>query len=109
MTTNARTVSHVTADHVAPAAAATAQGVYDGASAPVIARTRAQVTRFFDGLELTGPGVCDVAAWNPEIARPGRAAMRRRKAATSTAASRPSGDARKPPRRFPGRAGPRSR
>jgi hypothetical protein len=53
--------------------------------------------------------VCDVAAWNPEIARPGRAAMRRRKAATSTAASRPSGDARKPPRRFPGRAGPRSR
>jgi SAM-dependent methyltransferase len=65
-------LSHVTADHVTPAAAATAQGVYTSASAPVTARTRAQVTRFFDGLTLIGPGVCDVSAWHPEIpsARP---------------------------------------
>ena len=65
-------LSHVTADHVAPAAAATAQGVYTSASAPVTARTRAQVTHLFDGLELVGPGVCDVSAWHPEIppARP---------------------------------------
>jgi SAM-dependent methyltransferase len=65
-------VSHVTADHVAPAAAATAQGVYASASAPVTARTRAQVTRLFDGLDLIEPGVCDVPAWHPEIppARP---------------------------------------
>jgi len=62
------TLSHVTADHVTPDAAATAQGVYDGATAPVTARTRAQVTAFFDGLELIEPGVCDVAAWHPEIA-----------------------------------------
>jgi SAM-dependent methyltransferase len=65
-------ITHVTADHVAAGAAATARGVYTSASAPVIARTRAQVTRFFDGLELTWPGVCDVSAWYPDTppARP---------------------------------------
>jgi O-methyltransferase involved in polyketide biosynthesis len=65
-------LSHVTADHVAPTAAATAQGVYATASAPVTARTRAHVTRMFDGLDLIDPGVCDVSAWHPEVppARP---------------------------------------
>jgi S-adenosyl methyltransferase len=61
-------LSHVTADHVTAAAAATAQGVYASASAPVIARSREQVTRLLDGLTLIEPGVCDVAAWHPEIA-----------------------------------------
>ena len=59
-------ISHVTADHVPASAAATAQGVYTSASAPVIARTRAQVTRLFDGLELIAPGVTDVSAWHPD-------------------------------------------
>ena len=65
-------LSHVTADHVAASAAATAQGVYATASAPVTARTRAHVTRLFDGLDLIDPSVCDVSAWHPEIppARP---------------------------------------
>jgi len=65
-------ISHVTADHVPVTAATTAQGVYATATAPVAARTRAQVARFFDGLALIEPGVCDVAAWHPEItpARP---------------------------------------
>jgi SAM-dependent methyltransferase len=102
-------LSHVTADHVTASAAATAQGVYATASAPVTARTRAQVTHLFDGLELIDPGVCDVSAWHPEIPQPGRAATRHRQAATSTAASRSSGDAHEPPHGFPGRAGPRSR
>ena len=103
-------LSHVTADHVAPTAAATAQGVYATASAPVTARTRAQVTRMFDGLDLIDPGVCNVSAWHPEVppARP-RAATRHQQAAISTAASRSSGDARELPRGFPGRAGPRPR
>ena len=65
-------ISHVTADHITASAAATAHGVYASASAPVIARTRAQVTAFLDGLDLIDPGVTDVAAWHPEIppARP---------------------------------------
>jgi hypothetical protein len=60
-------LSHVTADHVTASAAATAQGVYAGASAPVTARTRAEITRFFDGLTLVEPGVTDVSAWRTEI------------------------------------------
>jgi hypothetical protein len=69
-------LTHVTADHVSPAAAATAQKVYSGASAPVTARTRAQVTRFFDGLTLVQPGVADVSTWRADIppARPRRTA-----------------------------------
>jgi SAM-dependent methyltransferase len=60
-------LSHVTADHVPASAAATAQGVYTSASAPVTARTRAEITRFFDGLTLVEPGVTDVSAWRTEI------------------------------------------
>jgi hypothetical protein len=59
-------LTHVTADHVPAGAAATAQRVYASASAPVIPRTRAEVTRLLDGLELVEPGVCDVSAWRPE-------------------------------------------
>jgi O-methyltransferase involved in polyketide biosynthesis len=60
-------LTHVTADHVSPVAAATARDVYASASAPVIARTRAGITRFFDGLTLVQPGVTDVSAWRADI------------------------------------------
>jgi len=60
-------VSHGTADHVSAQASATAQEVYEGASARVIPRTRAEVTGFFDGLELIEPGVVDIRSWHPEI------------------------------------------
>jgi SAM-dependent methyltransferase len=60
-------VSHVTADHVSAQASAMAQEVYEDASAGVTPRTRAQVTRFFDGLELIEPGVVDIRSWHPEI------------------------------------------
>jgi hypothetical protein len=65
-------LSHVTADHVTARVSATAQQVYAGASAPVTPRTRAQVTRLFDGLTLVEPGVTDISAWRTEIppARP---------------------------------------
>jgi S-adenosyl methyltransferase len=61
-------VSHVTADHVSEQAAATGRGVYDGASAPVIPRTLAEVTGFFDGLKLAEPGVTAASDWHPGIA-----------------------------------------
>ena len=65
-------LTHVTADHVPASATATAQEVYAGASAPVTPRSRAKVTRLFDGMTLVEPGVTDVRAWHPEIppARP---------------------------------------
>jgi hypothetical protein len=58
-------LTHVTADHVSATAAATATGVYDGASAPVTARTREQVTEMFAGMDLIHPGVTDVRALRP--------------------------------------------
>jgi hypothetical protein len=60
-------LTHVTPDDVSPEARATARDVYTGASAPIIARSRAEITRFFDGLELVEPGVVNVNSWHPEI------------------------------------------
>jgi hypothetical protein len=58
-------ISHVTADHITPAAARAAEAVYDGASAAGVTRSRAEIARFLDGLELIPPGVADVTAWRP--------------------------------------------
>jgi S-adenosyl methyltransferase len=58
-------LSHVTADHLAPDAAQAAAAAYDGASAPGVTRTRDDIERFLDGLELIPPGVTDVTAWRP--------------------------------------------
>jgi SAM-dependent methyltransferase len=73
-------ISHVTADHISPEAARAAEAVYDGASAPGVTRTRAEIERFFDGLELVPPGVTDAATWRPGPAPgpagpPGRPAL----------------------------------
>jgi SAM-dependent methyltransferase len=59
-------ISHVTADHLTPEAAAAA--VYDGASAPGVARSREDIEQFLDGLELVPPGITDAAAWRPGAA-----------------------------------------
>jgi hypothetical protein len=58
-------ISHVTADHIPPAAAAQARDVYVGASAPGVTRTREQIARFFGGLAMVPPGLVDVSAWRP--------------------------------------------
>jgi SAM-dependent methyltransferase len=58
-------LSHVTADHLDPAAAKAARAAYDGASAPGVPRTRDDIERFLDGLDLVPPGVTDVTAWRP--------------------------------------------
>jgi hypothetical protein len=63
-------ISHVTADHIAPAAAAQARAVYDGASAPGVARNRGQIARFFEGLEMVAPGLVDVSSWRPAYLGP---------------------------------------
>jgi S-adenosyl methyltransferase len=58
-------VSHVTADHLSPGAARQAQAVYDGASAPGVARTRQQIAGFLAGLDMVAPGLVNVSAWRP--------------------------------------------
>lgn len=69
-------LSHMTADEIEPARAKAAQEVYDGASAPAVPRTLAQIESFFDGFELVPPGVVNINAWPvpvAEYAREGRA------------------------------------
>jgi hypothetical protein len=58
-------VSHVTADHLSAGAAAQAQAVYAGASAPGVARSREQIAGFFAGLEMVAPGLVNVSGWRP--------------------------------------------
>jgi hypothetical protein len=58
-------ITHVTADHLSAEAAAQAQAVYDGASAPGVARSREQVAGFFAGLDMVAPGLVNVSAWRP--------------------------------------------
>jgi hypothetical protein len=60
-------ISHVTADHLSADAARKAHSVYESASAPVVARTREQVARFFGGLDMLPPGLVEVSRWRPEV------------------------------------------
>ena len=56
-------ISHVTGDALSDVAVRAASRVYDGALASLTARSLAQVTRFFAGMEVVEPGVVDVARW----------------------------------------------
>jgi O-methyltransferase involved in polyketide biosynthesis len=56
-------VSHVTDEDVDPDKGLAARRVYQGASAPAVPRSREDITRFFDGLELIDPGVTDISLW----------------------------------------------
>jgi S-adenosyl methyltransferase len=58
-------LSHVTADHLTPDAATAAAAAYDGASAPGVTRTRDDIERFFDGLQIIPPGITDITTWRP--------------------------------------------
>jgi SAM-dependent methyltransferase len=57
-------LSHVTGDDRAPGTLA-GIGAYENASAPLILRTRSQVTEFFDGFQLIEPGVVFLSQWRP--------------------------------------------
>ena len=58
-------ISHVTGDGIPAEAARAAAKVYEKASAPGVARSRAEIARFFTGLELVEPGLVEVSAWRP--------------------------------------------
>ncbi|MBP0450339.1 MULTISPECIES: SAM-dependent methyltransferase [unclassified Kitasatospora] len=59
-------LSHATGDFTAPADAAKGPAVYRNASARLTMRTREQVLRFFDGLELAEPGLVTAPLWRPD-------------------------------------------
>ncbi len=57
-------ISHVTGDEIPADAVARAEKIYADTQAPGTARSRADVTRFFDGTEVTGAGITDVSTWH---------------------------------------------
>jgi hypothetical protein len=65
-------LSHATADRLPPRAAQGILDAYTNASAQIYLRDRAQVERFFDGMELaaphegSGPGVAYVGEWGAD-------------------------------------------
>ncbi|TDD96476.1 hypothetical protein E1298_03185 [Actinomadura rubrisoli] len=67
-------VSHLT-DDAHPEEGAAAREVYEDANAPLVHRSHAAITRFFDGFEVLDPGVTQVNEWRPdnedERGRPG--------------------------------------
>jgi S-adenosyl methyltransferase len=68
-------LSHITDEEVEDEDSRAAQQVYQGASAPVVPRSRTQITRFFDGLEIARPGLVDISHWpqpSPATAAPAR-------------------------------------
>jgi hypothetical protein len=58
-------ISHVTGDEISEAAVRAASKVYESALASGVARSRSEISRFFDGTELVLPGLVDVARWRP--------------------------------------------
>jgi hypothetical protein len=59
---SALVIGHAARD-VAAAAPAAAGQYNQRSAAPITLRDREQVTRFFDGLDLTGPGVVPLSRW----------------------------------------------
>ncbi|GAA2424017.1 SAM-dependent methyltransferase [Streptomyces glaucus] len=58
-------LSQVTAD-LNPEAVEKAAGLFARSGTPFFPRTLAEFSRFFDGLELLGPGVIPVTGWRPD-------------------------------------------
>ena len=65
-------LSHFTADNLPPTQVRAGQDVYDRATESIFPRSRTQITRFFDGLELVAPqegaepAVTYVGTWHAE-------------------------------------------
>jgi hypothetical protein len=59
-------VSHATAEDADPEKAAAGTAAYERASTAVFTRSRAEIIRFFDGLEVLEPGLAPVQQWWPD-------------------------------------------
>ncbi len=58
-------IAHPASDIAAEQMAQSSRDYNERAAAPVTMRTHAEVSRFFDGLELVEPGVVQVHRWRP--------------------------------------------
>jgi hypothetical protein len=70
-------ISHATTNDLSPHAVKQVQELYAQATAPAVPRSREEIARFFDSLELVRPGIVDAACWRagPLPARPGQALL----------------------------------
>jgi S-adenosyl methyltransferase len=59
-------LSHATGDFHPPEVKEKVGQMYQRASAPMTLRSRQEVERFFDGLELVDPGLALVSTWRPD-------------------------------------------
>jgi hypothetical protein len=62
--------SHITSDGTAPRVITTIQEAYQRASAPAVFRSRMDIERFFDGLDLVRPGLAEVSQWRSNNRKP---------------------------------------
>jgi SAM-dependent methyltransferase len=70
---SALALSHVSDENVDEEAGRAARAVYQGASAPITPRSRAQIEGFFDGFDVLPPGVVGISHWpgpDPDSAAP---------------------------------------
>jgi hypothetical protein len=58
-------LSHASQDAM-PEESARARGMYRGASASLVTRSRADIAAFFTGLELVDPGLVRTSQWRPQ-------------------------------------------
>ena len=67
-------LSHVTGDNLTSDITTSVGELYEGTTAPGATRTRSEILRFFDGLELVPPGLVNVSEWRNEFMpeQPGR-------------------------------------
>lgn len=61
-------LSHLTTDGPPPAAVARTVEVYEGATSPILFRTREQIAQLFDGFSLERPGLVRPWQWHPDPA-----------------------------------------
>jgi len=61
-------ICHPTAEVSKPAMQAMTNRWNELSGAPTVLRTRAELTRLFDGLDLTEPGIVSCPRWRPDIA-----------------------------------------
>jgi hypothetical protein len=98
-------ISHAATDDIAEALREQMMGLYTRTSSPITSRSRDQIGRFFEGLELVAPGLVYLPQWRPDrseqrhfrepersvtLAGVGRQ-RRPRAAAPPAAAARPAG------------------
>ena len=59
-------LSHATADFHPPGTGDAAAAAYQNATAPLLLRTRSEVTAYFEGFDLLDPGLVQAPLWRPD-------------------------------------------